>query len=522
MILKFLNPVRKLNCNLLFKKMFSTGFKRNIDSLIAATIGFVLILLFTQHGGIGISPDSIAYTSAARNLLAGHGFTDYTDNPLVIFPLFYPTFLAVVMLVFQFDVIQLAPYLNALLFATTIFLSGIIIEKFKYKTNLYKRIILAIITLSPSLLEIYTMLWSETLFILFTLIFVLYFHKYLLTHRFSALIKVAIIGAMAFDTRYAGITLIATGVLIMFFDKNLSWRKKAEHILVFGSIGVSLVVINLLRNVVSVGLATGMRQKGITPLIKNLEYSGNVLSNWFSIQFTGSVFFEILALAVMIFFVYYFVKNINHWKSYYTYENIAVSFFIIYVLFIVLSSTFSRYEPINNRLLAPAFLPLLWISTCQIPKWRRYVSHKQLNLILLVFIIGISGVLIGSYFAINRENMSFMQETGIPGYNEDTWQKSNIGNYLQKHPEIFKNDSIIYSNHSQAVYFLTGNSVDGLPERVYKGEVADFKDEDPCILIWFNLDLNPDLLNLREIRKFKKVKRIHTFSDGAIFRLENK
>lgn len=501
--------------------MQNFNFKNHIDSFIAALVGITIVLLFTQHGGIGISPDSIVYSSVARNLVAGNGFTDYTGNPLVIFPLVFPTFLALVMFIFQTDIILLAPYLNAIMFGTVIFLSGVIIENFKYKTNWYKRIILIIITLSPSLIEVYTMLWSETLFILLSLVFILYFHKYLLSHSIFSLIKVAIIGAIAFDTRYAGITLIGTGVMILFFDKSLDWKRKTEHILIFGNIGISLVALNLVRNFFVKGLATGMRQKGITSFLKNVEYSGNVLSDWFSLQLKSPIFFEILAVLVMFLFIYYFVKNISHWKSYYTYENIAVSFFIVYVLFIVVSSTISRYEPINNRLLAPAFLPLLWISTCQIPKWRKYLPNRKLNIVILVFILGIAGGLVGSYVFIIQDNLSYMEETGIPGYSEDTWQKSNIVNYLQKHSEIFDNDSIIYSNHVQAVYFLTGHSVKGLPERVYKTEVAEFISKQSCLLIWFNLDLNPDLLTLKEIKNYKKVKLIKTFSDGAIFRLMN-
>ena len=115
-----------------------------------------------------------------------------------------------------------------------------------------------------------------------------------------------------------------------------------------------------------------------------------------------------------------------------------------------------------------------------------------------------------------------MQETGIPGYSEDTWQKAHIVTYLQKHPEIFKQDSVIYSNHNQAVYFLTGKSVEVIPERVYKHYVKEFMDYDSCLLIWFNLDLNPDLLTLKEIRKAKKMTQLYSFPDGAIFELKNR
>jgi len=495
--------------------------KKNTDSLIAAAIGFVVIMLFTDYGGIGISPDSIVYAGTARSIVSGNGFVDYSGSPLVIFPLFYPFFLGVVMFISQRDIIAIAPVLNGLMFAALIFLSGTLIERFKYKTNLYKRIILIITAFSPSLIEIYSMLWSESLFILLVLVFILLFHRYLLTHSFLSLIIAAIVAAMAFDTRYAGITIVATGCVLIFFDKNLGWKKTSEHILLFGSIGISFTVLNLIRNYFKNGLLTGERQEGITPLSKNIEYSGTVLSDWFSLHIERQMFFEILAIAVMVLFLVFFIKNINHWKSYYTYENIAVSFFIVYVLFIVLSSTISRYETINNRLLAPAFLPLLWISTCQIPKWRNSMPHRKLKWVFFVFSVGIAGVLIGSYFAINRENLSYINETGIPGYGEDTWTKSPIVNYIQKHKELFENDSTIYSNHSAAVYFLSGHLVSTLPERAYKDDMADFKQTPYSLLIWFNLDKNTDVISLKEVHMLKKMERIKSFSDGAIFVLKN-
>ena len=502
--------------------MIVSTLKKNIDSLIAAILGFIVIQLFTRYGGIGISPDSIAYTSAARSFIAGNGFMDYTENPLVSFPLFYPFYLAIIMLLSHSDVIAIAPVLNGIMFAVVIFLSGFIMEHFKYKTHWYKRIILLILICSPSLIEIYTMLWSETLFILLILIFIYYFKHYFRTHSYKSLIIAAAIAAFAFDTRLAGIALVGTGCLLLFFDKNLSWKNKLKHILLFGSVSCSLVGINLIRNVLENGLATGMRQKGITPFNKNVEYSGNVISNWFSIQFQGHLIFELLAVAIMILFLIFFTRNFKHWKAFYSYENVAVSFFIVYVLFIIVSSTFSRYETINNRLLAPAFIPFLWISTCQIPKWRRQMPHIYIDWIFFVFSVGISVLLIGSYIAINRENIQFMNETGIPGYNEDSWQKSRIVNYLQHHNQYFDKDSTIYSNHSQAVYFLTGHSVIALPERVYKEDVKEFKTENPIVLIWFNNDPNTDLLSLKEIRGCKKMERVHAFSDGAIYILKNK
>lgn len=495
--------------------------KKNIDSLIAAVLGFIIVQMFTQYGGIGISPDSIAYAGTARNVMNGQGFTEFNGSPLVSFPMFYPAFLVLVMLVTQQDIVAIAPVLNGLLFAALLFLSGVMLERFKHKTPTYKRIILLIMLLSPGLIEIYTMLWSETLFIFLSLVFIFLFQRYFKTHTIKALIAAAVVAAIAFDTRYAGITLVGTGCLLLFFDKNLGWKRKAEHILIFGSIGCSLAVTNLIRNTLVKGLATGMRQKGVTPLFKNVEYSGNVMSDWFGMNLQLHLFFILLSIAVMVLFVTFFVRNFRHWKAYYSYENVTVSFFIVYVLFIVVSSTISRYETINNRLLGPAFIPLLWTSTCQIPKWRKKMPHIAMDWIFFGFSMGIAASLVWSYWAVNKENLEYMNETGIPGYNEDTWTKSPLIHYLQRDARYFDKDSTVYSNHSQAVYFLTGHSVSALPERVYKEDVREFKTESPIVLIWFDNDPNTDLLTLKEIRACKKMEKVNSFEDGAIYILKN-
>jgi hypothetical protein len=143
-----------------------------MDSLAAALLGSLLIIALTKHGGVGISPDSIYYKSAADSFLQGKGFYQFDNSPLILFPLFYPSFLALVQFIFRQDLLLVAPYLNGLLFGVVIFISGIILAKINHVKWL-KWILLFTILASPGLLEIYTMLWSESLFIIEILGFIL-------------------------------------------------------------------------------------------------------------------------------------------------------------------------------------------------------------------------------------------------------------------------------------------------------------------------------------------------------------
>lgn len=514
---------RSITCNFLMESSpFFLWFKKHGDSLIASFIGFLIIYFFTRHGGIGISPDSIAYTSTARNLVAGKGFSEFGDFPLVDFPVFYPLFLAIVMFVSRFDIIQCAPVLNGLMFGIVIFLSGIIMERFIRRSRWYKIILLLAIATSPALIEIYSMLWSETLFILLTLLFFFSLHRYYRNHTLRSLLLPAIIVAIAFDTRYAGITLVATGEVLLFLDKQLKWKDKVKHLLVFGIIGCSLVMINLIHNALITGLLTGKRQKGITPLSDNIAYSGSVLSDWTSLWSGSHLFFIIIGIVVIALFVWLFLKNLKTKVNYHSYENIVIAFFIVYVSFIVLSSTISRYEQINNRLLSAAFLPFLWGITHKVPAWIRALKKKQHKWGVGIIFIAVAVAVCSNYYSINAENYSFMRETGIPGYSEDTWKQSPTIRFLQKSHIYLQEDTAMYSNHNQAVYFYTNCAVDAIPERAYKDDVQMFQEDSPIIIIWFYNDPNSDILSLREIKKMKTLTILHSFDDGTIFLGTNK
>jgi hypothetical protein len=90
-----------------------------------------------------------------------------------------------------------------------------------------------LIACSPCLLEIYAMLWSETLFIFLTLLFIVLLKNYFRSYRTSALFFAAIIAAIAFVTRYAGVTLLGTGFFLIFFNGEIPLVKKVKHLSIF-------------------------------------------------------------------------------------------------------------------------------------------------------------------------------------------------------------------------------------------------------------------------------------------------
>jgi hypothetical protein len=146
---------------------------------------------------------------------------------------FYPFFLSIIQFISSVDPIQAGAMINASLFAAVVFTSGWIMEKFISHSRIYKWLILIAIILSPGLLEIYTYLWSETLFIFEILLFIIAYWRYLQTHSIKTLMWVAVITAISCITRYAGVTVVGAGGLMLLLDNKLTIKKKISHILIF-------------------------------------------------------------------------------------------------------------------------------------------------------------------------------------------------------------------------------------------------------------------------------------------------
>ena len=298
---------------------------KHLDTIIAAIIGFCAIRLFTSYSGVGISPDSIMYASTATNIQAHWSLLTFNGTPLVFFPVFYPAFLALIQFVTKVDPFVAGSIINSCLFATVILITGWMLAKFITHSRIYKCLILIAIILSPALLQVYSFLWSETLFILLVMLFILNYHHYLQTQTTGRLLIIALVAALACITRYAGITLIGTGALMILLDTELPKQKKIKHIALFCILSISLLLINLAYNRYAAGLSTGTREPSITPLSENMYYVGTVLSDWgalgdfadhYAIPLTACVLLALMGILVY--------KKLR--KQINSYENIIIAY----------------------------------------------------------------------------------------------------------------------------------------------------------------------------------------------------
>ena len=495
--------------------MNKPGYFRNIDSLVAALFGAYVIYMFTKYSGVGLSPDSVMYASTATNMQAHGSLLTFNKTPLVFFPVFYPFFLSIIQFITKVDPIAAGAVINEVLFAAVILTSGYIISNFRSHSVVYKWVILIAIILSPALLEVYTFLWSETLFILEVLLFIIAYGYYQQTHSIKAIVMVAFTTAICCITRYAGVTIIGTGGLLLLLDDQLNVRKKTGHILLFGFIAISLLVGNLLLNSLSTGLSTGTREPSITPFIKNLYYFGTVICEWGSLSKDAYPYAALITAVVLVTLIMIFI-----FKAYKGrlkgYENVVIAFAIVYGLFIVISASISRYERINSRLIAPMFIPLLIGCTSWVPDVLKLIKW---NFKYVLAVIAVVMMLTFEYITLQTDLQRYDDENdyGIPGYSDDSWNKSEFVSYLKTHEDIFKPGIPIYTDANEAVYLFTGMASELIPHKFFKADVKKFFAKKHFYLVWFDNLYNTELVSLEEINKNKKLVKIGAAKEGEIY-----
>ncbi|MBS1526477.1 MAG: hypothetical protein JST19_12555 [Bacteroidetes bacterium] len=504
-----------------FDKMKFNRYLTNLDSFIFACIGFYAIYLYTSYSGVGLSPDSLMYASAAEHFKSHGNFVTFTGTPITFFPVFYPLFLGIIDFVSRVNPVEAGAMINRFLFAAVVFTSGWIMERFLSHSRIYKWLILIAIIISPALLEIYSFLWSETLFILEVLFFIIAFWKYTHTYSIKSLVVVAVITAISCITRYAGVTVMGTGCLLILLESEISFRKKIIHEVIYGSISISLLVINLVYNSLATGLSTGTREPSITPFVKNLFYVGTVINDWGALSNKADSYAVLVASVIMLALI-----GVLAWKTWKkrinSYENIVIAFAVVYGAFIIISASISRYEQINSRLLSPMFIPLLISCTSWMPDVTRSIHPKGWK--YAVAGVGIVAMLLFEYSTVLVDYQRWDDESdyGVPGYSDDSWNKSEFAPYLKKHKDLFKPDVPIYSDANEAVWLCTGLNSQLVPHRYFQKDVDKFYAQKKFYVIWFDSLYNKELISIRDIAAHRQLKVIGGAKEGKVYLSEQR
>ena len=226
--------------------------------VLVAALGAAHILVRTSTYGAALGNDAFNYLSAAESLAAGEGLLSPGGGQMVIFAPFFSMAMAFLSL-FGLDPVDGGRFLNATAFGLLILASGLWLSRRLESRPIALGAAVAVMASLPLAHSASTLI-SEPLFTLFTLLALMPLESFLNRRSGApALVLSAVFAALAALTRYIGVTLIISAVLMLLSRRNVSVRQRLKHALAFGAISSLPLAVAMARNQLASGTLFGVR-----------------------------------------------------------------------------------------------------------------------------------------------------------------------------------------------------------------------------------------------------------------------
>ena len=357
-----------------------------------AVLGAVLVLSRQVAYGVGLGWDSINYISVARNLLAGEGFVqdtfvETTEGSLdyTMWAPLYPSLLAVSGFL-MFDPWGIAGPLNAVIFGVTVFVAGRWLRRRIQSRPLVLLACLAVMLAIP-LTRAASYAMSETPFILFTTLSLIWIDKFVLDGKRTDLVWAGVFTALACLTRYLGVTVLVAALPLLLFRPGVALLDRVKHCAAYAVISLIPIGLWMLRNTLLSGAPTGPKPPSNDTLPEILSATLADLSRWAlfwlpsdAVRIAASALtaMVLLALAVAILRVFFRWMQggaSQQWSSFCLFGGFA----LVYLGVLLVAQTVTFGEPAGGRYLYPMYIPLLFAGVFALDKFMISESIKALR-----------------------------------------------------------------------------------------------------------------------------------------------
>ena len=489
--------------------------------VVLAGLGTAHILVRTAPYGAAVAPDSVFYLSTALNFLAGEGWRDFMGEPLTMWPPLFPLLLAAFGWV-GIDPLEAGRWINAAAFGLTILVAGCWL-----RSNLRSRwlVLAAAATLAASrpLSDFASHFMTDALFVLFTVLALMQLAAFLNRRTTAPLWWAAVFTALAALTRYPGVVLIGTGVLLLLPLTRL------RHILVFGAVSSLPLLAVLAHNWAVTGSltrATGNRiiLRGQS-LSDGLSQAIEVFREWVVPPNAPDGLEYLLWLTVAAVGLAAGAVGLRNRRSdsetapVYIRLGLAIpfgTFTVIYLVFLIVVVPFTVGQ-IINRYLLPIYVPLLLVGVFFLDRFLSIKAAGWMGAVRygLAALVGLGALAHVGFSA--RENLRTTQAYFTDEDNTARWRHSETLNYIRdNHIE-----GRIYSNRAAAAWFwdriaALGKSrkYQNIPHKMRWAEI-----EAGAHIVWFDEfhreHLGYDDLDLRLLPGIEIVAEL---ADGVVFR----
>ena len=491
-----------------------------------AGLGTAHILVRTATYGAAVTKDSISFLSTAINFFAGEGWRDLAGKPLVGWPPLFPLLLAAFGWV-GIEPLEAGRLINATAFGLTILAAGCWL-----RSNLRSRLLVlaATATLAASLplSRWASHFMTDSLFVLLTLLALIQLATFLNRKTATPLWWAAVFTALTALTRYAGVVLIGTGVLVLLVRRAPPLAARLKHAIVFGAISSMPLAGVLTYNWAVSGTLTGRRKASGQSLSDGLSRAADVFREWAIPPNAPDGFGYLLWMAAGL--VVLAAGAVVVWSG----RSLGMDeqtfglgpalpfgvFAIAYLVLIVAIVPLVIPVEFPIRYLLPMYVPLLVAGVFLLDRllcieaagWMaagRYIVASLAVLTILAH-IGFSA----------RENLRLTAQAWRVGYEENwmcntaRWQHSKLLSYLRDN----RIEGRIYSNNRDLAWFANRTAAPGKHQEILNG-MGWTQIEAGAHIVWFERGYRPHLdCDGVDIRVLSGVETVVELADGVVLR----
>ena len=255
-------------------------------------LGATLILLRETNYGVGLTWDSAYYIAAARNLLAGDGLNLWHEVPYYGAPPLFPLLLAAVGW-FGIDVIAAAGYVNAAAFGLTVFVVAAWLRR-RVRSPLLAVWGGCACALSPALTSAAAHAWTESVFILSTVVSLALLDRFLSNGKAPELVLAAAAAGASLLTRYVGLVLVGAGGLVLLLRTGVGFRIRVRDVALWSVGPLTLFGVWVARNLLILGsVLASQHPDGFSALLSLHRATGE-----FALWLFGPTGFDLLNRAL--------------------------------------------------------------------------------------------------------------------------------------------------------------------------------------------------------------------------------
>ena len=404
--------------------------------VLVALLGAAHILVRTSTYGAALN-GGFNYLSAAESLAAGEGLLSPSGGPMVLYAPFFSMAMAFLSL-FGIEPVDGGRFLNATAFGLLILVSGLWLSRRLESRLIALGVAVAVMAALP-LAHAASTLLSEPLFILFTLLALMPLESFL--HRRSgtrALVLSAVFAALAALTRYMGAVLILSAVLMLLARRNAPVRERLKHALAFGAISSLPLAAAMARNQRVSGTLFGVRTDAAgQSLFDSLSQIAAVFRGWADPQFLISwplqhppwLIAGLLLLAALL------LVTPRPGRA----SSVFWIFALMYLAIIAVVARLMVWQDIDNRYLAPVYVPLLFVAAFWLDALLRSKATGRMSMgrwaLVALALVGGSwhiGVSVQQNLRLTAEAL----ESGYIGKSLNTayWEDSELVAYVRANP----------------------------------------------------------------------------------------